>query len=571
MLKTLQVGAVVLFSSLLSYLLVFSALGGSGVAGAAAASVFSAGLAAVSLRFLPAVQRTKGPGCGMAELAELAMDNTSDLVAVVDLEGRRIYNSPSYSLLKAPGQLKGTDSFREIHPEDRSRVKEIFRRTAETGNGEQAEYRFLLPDGSVRFIESVGNVIKDAAGKPYRIVIVSRDVTDRKKLELQLHQSQKMEALGQLAGGVAHDFNNIITSLSAYAEFIIKASEADSQIAEDADEIKKVCERAAGFSRQLLAFSRKQVLAPRVLDLNVIAAGVQKMLGRLIGENVEFVLQRHPDPVPALADPGQIEQVLLNLAVNARDAMTGGGKLTIKIYPCEYTDYLLGSDIVPGRYAVISVSDTGCGMDASVVTRIFEPFFTTKRPGSGTGLGLSTVYGIVRQTGGQLTVDSEPGKGSTFSVYLPLSASPVDKFETTGSLRAVRPGSETVLLVEDDPVLRSVTRRTLQENGYKVLEAATDSEALLIAEERQKGKIDLILADIVLPGMNGFDLAERVAVSNPGLAKVYISGYTDPSVIKTEFIRPESPFIPKPYTTDALLLGLRAALDARKKRLEGGG
>jgi len=222
--------------------------------------------------------------------------------------------------------------------------------------------------------------------------------------------------------------------------------------------------------------------------------------------------------------------------------------------------------MVPGKYAVISVSDSGSGMAPAVKARIFEPFFTTKRPGSGTGLGLSTVYGIVKQSGGHISVDSEPGRGSAFSVYLPLSEAPADKLETTGSFPALRRGSETVLLVEDDPILRSVTRRTLAENGYKVLEAATDSEALLIAEERQKGKIDLILADIVLPGMNGFDLAERVAVSNPGIARVYISGYTDPAVIKAEFIKPESPLVQKPYTTDALLLGLRAALDAREKK-----
>jgi len=396
------------------------------------------------------------------EISELAMASTSDLVAVVDLEGKRIYNSPSYSLLKDAGQLKGTDSFNEIHPEDRARVKEIFNRTVETGKGERAEFRFLLPDGSVRFIESMGNVIKGEGGGPRCVVVVSRDVTERKKLELQLLQAQKMEALGQLAGGVAHDFNNIITSLSAYADFIAREVPAGSQPAEDAAEIKKVCGRAAGLSRQLLAFSRKQLLSPRVLDLNAITAGVQKMLSRLIGENIELIIQKHREPVPALVDPGQIEQVLLNLAVNARDAMPGGGKLVIKVFPCEYTDYLLGSDIVPGKYAVLSVSDSGVGMDAAVKSRIFEPFFTTKKPGSGTGLGLSTVYGIVKQSGGYLSVDSEPGKGSVFSVHLPLSEGRMEKFGLTGEFPALRRGSEVVLLVEDDPVLRSVTRRTLQ-------------------------------------------------------------------------------------------------------------
>jgi len=539
------------------------AAGFNGVLSKLAVAVCAAALAALFVKFRPSLLHDWDTG---RELAELAMANTSDLVALVDTTGRRIYNSPSYALLRNPEELKGTDSFNEVHPEDRERVREIFRRTVETGKGERAEYRFLLKDGSVRFIESMGNVIKGKGAIPDRVVIVSRDVTDRKKLEEQLRQAQKMEALGQLAGGVAHDFNNIITSLSAYADFIRKGSPAGSQAAEDAGEIKKVCTRATGLSRQLLAFSRKQILSPRVLDLNVIAGGVEKMLSRLIGENIELVIQKHPTPVPARVDPGQMEQVLLNLAVNARDAMPGGGKLVVKVFPCEYADYLLGSDMVPGKYAVISVSDSGSGMAPAVKARIFEPFFTTKRPGSGTGLGLSTVYGIVKQSGGHISVDSEPGRGSAFSVYLPLSEAPADKLETTGSFPALRRGSETVLLVEDDPILRSVTRRTLAENGYKVLEAATDSEALLIAEERQKGKIDLILADIVLPGMNGFDLAERVAVSNPGIARVYISGYTDPAVIKAEFIKPESPLVQKPYTTDALLLGLRAALDAREKK-----
>lgn len=500
------------------------------------------------------------------EFAALALANTSDLVAVVDLEGRRLYNSPSYSLLNDPSKLKGTDSFSEIHPEDREKVREIFRRTVETGKGERAEYRFMLQDGSVRYIESMGNVIKGSDGKPSRVVIVSRDVTDRKALESQLRQAQKMEAMGHLAGGVAHDFNNIITSLAAYADFIARSPAASGQISEDAAEIKKVCERAAGLSRQLLAFSRKQRLSPRVMDLNGIAGGVQKMLARLIGAGIDLVIEKHSAPVPSLVDPGQIEQVLMNLAVNARDAMPSGGKLRVKVFPCEYTDYLLGSDILPGKYAVISVSDTGTGMSPAVKARIFEPFFTTKSPGAGTGLGLSTAYGIVRQSGGCISVDSEPGKGSVFSVYLPLSDRDPENAAATESLPALRRGTETVLLVEDDPVLRSVTRRTLKENGYKVLEAATGSEALLIAEEREKGKIDLILADIVLPGMNGFDLAERVAASNAGIARVYMSGYTDPTVIKAEFITPETPLIQKPFTTDALLFSLRVALEARKKQ-----
>jgi PAS domain S-box-containing protein len=535
----------------------------AGTAGIFLGAGLGVGLAAAVLFLLPRADAKRG---SEPDIVELAMSNTSDLVAVVDLEGRRLYNSPSYSLLNDPSKLKGTDSFNEIHPEDREKVREIFRRTVETGKGERTEYRFMLQDGSVRYIESMGNVIKGSDGRPSRVVIVSRDVTERKALEGQLRQAQKMEAMGHLAGGVAHDFNNIITSLAAYADFIARSPGAAGQISEDAAEIKKVCERAAGLSRQLLAFSRKQRLSPKVMDLNGIAGGIQKMLSRLIGANIDLVIEKHTAPVPSLVDPGQIEQVLMNLAVNARDAMPSGGRLSVKVFPCEYTDYLLGSDILPGKYAVISVSDTGTGIAPEVKARIFEPFFTTKNPGAGTGLGLSTAYGIVRQSGGYISVDSEPGKGSVFSVYLPLSERDPENASSTASLPALRRGSETVLLVEDDPVLRSVTRRTLKENGYRVLEAATDSEALLIAEEREKGKIDLILADIVLPGMNGFDLAERVAASNKGIAKVYMSGYTDPEIIKAEFITPQTPLIQKPFTTDTLLFSLRGALEARKKQ-----
>lgn len=521
---------------------------------AAAAAAFSAALGAFCGGYL------LRPARSAADFSELAMANTSDLVAVVDLQGRRIYNSPSYSLLADPARLKGSDSFNEIHPEDREKVKEIFRRTVQSGRGERAEYRFLLPDGSVRFIESMGNVVRGGDGEPHKVVIVSRDVTERKKMELQLRQAQKMEAMGLLAGGVAHDFNNIIAALLAYAEFIIQAAPAGGSIADDAGEIKKVCKRAAALSRQLLAFSRRQMLSPRVLDLNAVVTGIQKMLSRLIGEHIELVIQGYPEEVPALADPGQMEQVLLNLTVNARDAMPGGGRLTIKVFPCEYTDYLLGSEVIPGKYAVISVTDTGSGMDAAVKAHLFEPFFTTKGPGSGTGLGLSTVYGIVKQSGGHIDVDSEEGRGSTFTVYLPLSQAPAEK-AAPAAAAMVRGGRETVLLVEDDTALRSATRRMLQENGYKVLEAASGSEAELIAG---RCKVDLLLTDVVLPGVDGFALAESLARANPGLARVYISGYTDPAVIKKEFIGPESPLIQKPFSSETLLLCLRAALDAAR-------
>ena len=538
--------------------------------GGAARSGVIAGLSAAAAFFFFRLLASGGKAAAPDPRSELlpVLDTISDLVALIDINGKRIYNSPSYKKsLADPEKLRGTDSFHDIHPEDRDRVMEIFRRTVRTGVGERAEYRFLLPDGSVRYIESQGNVVKNADGSTRHIVMVSRDISHRKKLEEQLRQAQKMEALGQLAGGVAHDFNNIITSLIGYAGFIAAACPPGSQMAEDAGEIRKVAERATALSRQLLAFSRRQILSPKITDLNVIVSGIQKMLGRLIGANIEIVAAPHKSPVLARVDPGQMEQVILNLAVNARDAMPSGGRLTVSVFPCAYEDYLLGSDLVPGNYAVLSVADTGTGIDAGIHSKIFEPFFTTKRPGEGTGLGLSTVYGIVKQSGGHIVFNTTPGKGTVFTVYLPLAEGEVERSPGGTAATAPKRGTETVLLVEDDHIVRAMTRRILQENGYTALEASSDSEAMLLASGRHKRKIDVILTDIVLPGMNGFELAAKVSAENPGIARVYMSGYTDPAIIKAEFIKPESPLIQKPFDPDALLAGLRAALDSRRSAI----
>jgi signal transduction histidine kinase/CheY-like chemotaxis protein len=388
---------------------------------------------------------------------------------------------------------------------------------------------------------------------------IQDQIRARAASEAQFRHSQKMEAVGRLAGGVAHDFNNLLTAIMSYAELIRSDLPAGDKSIPDVDEIVRAAKQAHGLTRQLLAFSRQQVLQPVKLSPNVVVTEVGRMLQRLIGEDIELVTDLDPRIGKVRADPGQIEQVLMNLAVNARDAMRGGGKLTISSSNVELDEASgLLHGVPAGGYVMLTISDTGVGMNAETQARIFEPFYTTKE--EGTGLGLATVYGIVTQAGGHVRVYSEPGSGSTFRIYLPRLP---DESAARESAKAVAPptqGSETILLVEDDAAVRTVTAEALERHGYKVLAAHTADEAIALAG-RRRGPLDLVMTDVVMPQMNGPTLVSRLRQVRPGLKLLYMSGYPGEAVLQDGLLDPGIPFLEKPFTMSALAGKVREALD----------
>ncbi len=496
------------------------------------------------------------------EQFRLIAENVADLIAVIDLEGRRVYNSPSYkTILGDPEAVQGTVSFNEIHPDDRDRIKQVFEETVRSGVGQRAEFRFLLRDGSVRFIESQGSVIRDAKGKVAKVIVVSRDVTERRNLEQQFLQAQRMEAIGQLAGGVAHDFNNLLTIITGYGQLLLERLGPQAPLSGYVAEIQKAGNRAATLTRQLLAFSRQQVVVPQVLNLNAVIRDTEKMLKRLIGDDIELTTHLDPKLGQVKADLGHIEQVIMNLVVNARDAMPRGGKLTIETGNVDLDQsYARGHlAVVPGPYTMLAVSDTGCGMDADTQSRIFEPFFTTKE--KGTGLGLSTVYGIVRQSGGNVCVYSEPGHGTTFKIYFPRVRDDGETAKATIAPATVLKGSETILLVEDEPSVRSLVRSVLQSNGYTVLEASRGDEAVEISQ-RHSEPIHLLVTDVVMLGMSGRELAERLEAIHPEAKVLFMSGYTDDAILRHGVLKAGTAFLQKPFTPEALAVKVRNTLNS---------
>jgi signal transduction histidine kinase/CheY-like chemotaxis protein len=385
----------------------------------------------------------------------------------------------------------------------------------------------------------------------------------RAGLEAQLRHAQKMEALGRLAGGVAHDFNNLLVVINGYTDLLLSDLREDNPMRGDLQQVRQAGERAAMLTRQLLAFGRKQVLQPTVLSLNRIVSDVETMLQRLIGEDVELATQLDPNLGRILADPGQIEQVIVNLAVNARDAMPQGGRMTIEtanVYlDDEYARQRVG--VIPGHYVMLRVSDTGVGIDAAIRARLFEPFFTTKPQGEGTGLGLATVFGIVQASGGHIAVSSAPGEGATFTVYLPQSVQIPAEGDASG-LRpeAPKPGSETILLVEDDADVRRVIRRFLQERGYRVLEASRASEALDLFQQHD-GTVDLVITDVVMPGTSGRELVERLTSIRPEIRVLYVSGYAEDAAVRQGLSDASIVLLEKPFTAQALSSKVRELLD----------
>jgi len=632
------------------------------------------------------------------ELFQLIGDNVADMIAVVDMEGNRLYNSPSYHkvLGYTDEELRGSSSFDQIHPEDRNRVRDAAIEAQRTGVGKPLEYRIRHKDGTWRVLESNASVIRSSGREPERFVIVNRDITERKEaaeslrltesgfrsmiedapygifraavdgtllranpalqrilgyeeihellkanlerdifqtaadfhglrelldsgnefkdvevelkrkdgkpitarctgrrttsehysvpcfdvfaediterriLERQLRMAGKMEAIGRLSGGIAHDFNNLLGVIIGYSQVLKRKLDAGSALLEHAEEIEKAGQRAASLTRQLLAFSRQQVLTPATLNLNDMVTDMAKMLPRLIGEDIAVSTSLYADLGMVKADQSQIEQVIMNLAVNARDAMPEGGKLGIETANVELDQAYVWqhAGAKPGRYVRLTVIDSGVGMDTATLAHIFEPFFTTKEVGKGTGLGLATVYGVVKQSGGYIWVDSEPGRGASFQVFLPRVEESDITVASAAPLSEKIEGSETVLLVEDSEPLRKLTQSFLASHGFRVLVAQNGEEAMHV-EEQHKGKIDLLLTDVVMPGMNGRVLSERLLPKQPGMQVLYISGYTDSFIAGHGVLEQGVALLHKPFTEDALIGKVREVLD--KRSAEGGG
>ncbi len=494
------------------------------------------------------------------------IEATPDFVAIADPQGCSLYLNRGARKLLGIGP---DDDISRVRTAD-SQPEWARRLVLETGI--PAAVRDGAWKGETAFLDREGREIpvsqlilthKSPAGDVGFFSTVARDLSERKLLEAQLRQAQKMEAVGRLAGGVAHDFNNVLMAITGYSELMRRRLAEDDPLRRNVAEVLKAADRAAALTHQLLAFSRKQMLQPEVLVLNAVVAGVEKMLRRIIGEDIELVTALEPGLGRAKADAGQIEQVIMNLAVNARDAMPQGGKLTVLTANADLDqDYVAGHlGARPGPHVMLAVSDTGCGMDAETVSHIFEPFFTTKEPGKGTGLGLSTVYGIVKQSGGYIWVDSEPGRGTTFKIYLPRVDEAAELVKTRAAPSEAPRGSETVLLVEDEETVRDVVREALKASGYTVLAATSGGEALQEAG-RHQGPIHLAVTDLVMPDMSGRELAERLAHLHPDTKVLYMSGYTDDAVVHHGVREAGVAFLQKPFTPDALARRVRELLDA---------
>jgi PAS domain S-box-containing protein len=496
------------------------------------------------------------------------VENTKDVAYSTDAEGRLTFLGPQAARYGIdPDEAVSRSLLEFVAPEDRERIAGEFQRTMTTGEEFPTEFRIVGADGREHWFEDEGRVLRNASGEAIGVSGALRDVTERKQLEDQFRQAQKLEAVGRLAGGVAHDFNNMLGAIIGYADLILPVLEERDPLRSDIEHIKNAADRAAGLTRQLLAFSRKQALEPRVLGLNDVIVNLEKMLHRLIGEDIELRTALAEDLGRVKADPGQVDQVIMNLAVNARDAMPEGGMLTIETANVELDEEYARSHVgvKSGPYVMLAVSDTGCGMDEATRSRIFEPFFTTKEVGKGTGLGLSTVYGIVKQSGGNIWVYSEPGKGTTFKLYFPLveEAAEPEKAKKPAETRAR--GRETVLVVEDEDVLRGLVRRMLGLLDYEVLEAASGGDAFLLCE-RHKEPIHLMITDVVMPQMGGRQLAERVASLHPEMKVLYMSGYTDDAIVHHGVLEPGTPFLQKPFTASSLARTVRKVLDAPDER-----
>jgi len=492
------------------------------------------------------------------------IEQAMDIIAVLDADGAVRYASPSVLPLLGYGaeELVGQHIFDLVHPDDIGPALRVFAEGVATGQGDRLlGLQVRHKDGTYRSLEAIGRYLLDDP-VVRGVVINARDVTERRSLERQLLQAQKMEAVGRLAAGIAHDFNNVLTAIFGYVDLLLDGLPTLSPLRPDIEEIRTAAERAAGLTRQLLAFSRKQVRQMRTLDLNELLTDIHKLLRRLLREDIDMVTKLDPRLGAVRADSGQLEQVVVNLAVNARDAMPGGGRLTIETRNAELDEAYTREHVPvrPGRYVMFALSDTGTGMSPETMAHLFEPFFTTKEAGKGTGLGLATVYGIVTQSGGYVWCYSELGHGTTFKMYLPRVDEPVDPLPVRVAARSTR-GSETVLVVEDEPGLRALTRRVLEKHGYTVLEAATADAAAALAGD-YPGPIHLLLADVVLPGGSGRALADALLSQRADVRVLFMSGYTEDAIVHRGVLAANTPFLHKPFSADTLTAKVREVLDA---------
>jgi PAS domain S-box-containing protein len=500
------------------------------------------------------------------DLLGMAVEQAAETIVITDTEGMIQYVNPAFEKVsgyqrdevigKNPRLLKSEKHDRDYY--------QAMWNTLTQGEVWTGTFINKRKDGELFEEIAVISPVREASGKIVNYVAVKRDVTREVQMEEQLRQSQKMEAIGKLTGGIAHDFNNLLTAINGYTELLLLRHKPGDPSRKEIEEIRKAGDRAAVMTRQLLAFSRKQILQPKVLDLNAVVSGMDRMLRRLIGEDVNLITVCSKGTWKVKVDPGQVEQVILNLAVNARDAMPGGGKLTIETSNVELDGaYVRKHPVVrAGPYVMLAVSDTGCGMDKATLSRIFEPFFTTKEPGKGTGLGLSTVYGIVKQSRGHIWVYSEKGEGATFKVYFPRAEEIGEVvFESEEASLGMWVGTETLLLAEDEDLVRDLVRTILEKNGYKVLEAHNGHEALKICNSHE-GPIHLLVTDIVMPQMSGRELATISESIRPGIKVLFMSGYTENAIVHHGVLDPGTAFLQKPFRMESLTRKVREILDA---------
>lgn len=492
---------------------------------------------------------------------EAAIEQANEAVVIADRLGTIFYINPAFERITGFDRRDPSGQSLRVLFESDDFFNEVTK-TLNQGKGWDGGTHPLTRDGSRIAIDVSITPMRDSSGGIGDVVAVVKDVTREELIEKQLRQAHKMESIGNLAGGIAHDFNNMLSVIVGYTELALSELKEDHRARESLEQISSAANRAAGLTRQILAFSRKQVISPEVVSLNDLLEDTRKMLGRLIGENIDLATLLAPELNPVKVDPGQMEQVIFNLAVNSRDAMPNGGRLTVETANVELTETFRAEhyEVVPGQYILMSVSDTGIGMDEEIQAKVFEPFFTTKEVGKGTGMGLATVYGIVKQNRGYIYVASSPGKGTTFTVYLPVHEGEPERVRVEADLSPQSAaGGETILVVEDDPALLDLICRTLADHGYRILKAENGDRALEVSDNHP-GAIDLILTDIIMPGVDVRDMVRLIHAARKDTKILYISGYTDDTIAPYGVLEEGLSFLGKPFTPYELLLKIRQVL-----------